>query len=144
MRSKSFNWQEYLKIEETTCKRIEIIQSNFIFSCTSWLSYLYSFSCPLNWCFSNSSINPMSSWIILFFLWGRDNIGTFSCIIILCFLINSHSISTEYSSFFCIFSFKFSSYWFFRLDIIKRRSKININISINYANSSVFIFRSYL
>lgn len=109
------------------------------------VSKLYSVSCPIHWGLSNSSMDPMLPRIILFFLWQLDYLRCFSVRVIL-FLINSHSISSE-NSFLLPFCFFFNfcvSINLSRLLVVKRWQEININISINDANSIIIIFGSDL
>lgn len=118
------------------------------FSICSFLSayriwYFNTCSNPIVWYLSNTSMDPVLSWIILFLLW---NIWSFSSLFVF-FFVNSHTFSSKNSTLVSSLMF-FNDFWvhhfFLRFLIIERRSKININIGIYDANCIVLIFWIYL
>lgn len=120
--------------------KLIVIHINIVYLssfCSSWHSDFNCSSCPVHRCFADSSMDAMLSWIILFFL---NSLWSFSWGIV-CFLINSNSFSIKDSFFSSWFLNKFANIllWssFF---IVKRRCKINLNISINNANGIILIF----
>lgn len=77
----------------------------------------------------------MFSWIIFFFLWHLRSFSG-SCLCTL-FLIDSDSFSTENTTFLLLDLFFDCSLSFWRFLIIKRRCKVDINISIDDANGII-------
>jgi len=113
------------------------------FFCAYRVWDLNSSSHPIIWDLSDSSMNSVLSWIIFFLLWY---VWHFSARFIL-FSINSLAFTSEITSFICQLTWLNNigvSHLFLRLLIIKRRSEINIDISVNNANCVILILWIYL
>lgn len=108
-------------------------------SCSNCILNFNSSTHEVVWCLSNTSVYSMLSGIIFLFLWNlRSFSGASLCTL---FFINSDTFSTKYSSFFLFYLFLDWSLSFWWLFIIKWRCKVNINISVNDANSVIGSFR---
>jgi hypothetical protein len=103
----------------------------------------YSISSPFYQSFPHSSMNSIFSWVILLFLWFyyvRSPLCTFFKL-----LINSYSITSKRSCLLWLLYPGLSSRSYtLRLNVIQRWSKVNVDISVNYANGIVIIFRCNL
>lgn len=86
-------------------------------------------------------MNPVLSGVILLLLIALRDCRAFPHVILSLF-INSDTISSEDSSFFWVLGFEISFDWLsFRLYVVKRRCKVDIDISVDDAYGVVLILR---
>lgn len=111
------------------------MNANKSFSWSNSILDLYTHSHEIIRSLSDTSMNPMLSWIVLFLF--RDHWGLSGSTLIFLF-INSHSLPTEHTSLWTLNLFshmRFLHWWFL---IIQRWRKVHIHISINDTNGIVW------